>query len=152
MTNLLDIHVGSVLVADDGFNCLNEGQKVVVEMDSDAFQPFGRQMHGLFVRCEKGRHYLAGQLDEPLFRSPQRDHAECWYLCQSENLRRARACNQCGVPAGHKQLERGELYRLLLLQPFSRHERHVPLRLCAHQYRISGGCQIPEFLTKCQIY
>ena len=66
MTNLLDIHVGSVLVADGGFTCLDEGQKVVVEMDSDAFQPFGRQMHGLFVRCEKGRHYLAGQLDDQL--------------------------------------------------------------------------------------
>ena len=62
MTNLLDIHVGSVLVADGGFTCLNEGQKVVVEMASDAFH----QMHELFVRCEKGRHYLAGQLDDQM--------------------------------------------------------------------------------------
>ena len=56
MTNLLDIHVGSVLVADGGFTCLNEGQKVVVEMADDE----------LFVPCEKGRHYLSGQLDDQL--------------------------------------------------------------------------------------
>ena len=56
MTNLLDIHVGSVLVADSDFRCLDEGQKVVVEMSSD----------GLFVSCKKGRHYLSRQLDDQL--------------------------------------------------------------------------------------
>ena len=56
MTNLLDIHVGSVLVADGGFTCLDEGQKVVVEMASDE----------LFVPCKKGRHYLSRQLDNQM--------------------------------------------------------------------------------------
>lgn len=49
------VGAGDVLVADGGFTCLREGQRVTVECDA----------HGLKrVRCADGWHDLAGQVSD----------------------------------------------------------------------------------------
>ncbi len=48
-----DVCVGDVLIANDGFGCLDAGQRCVVKRDSD----------GLYVDCRWGRHWLPSQLD-----------------------------------------------------------------------------------------
>jgi hypothetical protein len=51
--HISQIKPGDTLIADDGFDCLEHGQSVVVEADGDY----------LFVPCKCGRHGLDGQLD-----------------------------------------------------------------------------------------
>jgi hypothetical protein len=51
--HISQIKPGDTLIADDGFDCLDTGQSVVVQDDGD----------GLFVPCRCGRHGLDGQLD-----------------------------------------------------------------------------------------
>lgn len=46
-----EVHVGDILIADGGFTCLSEGQRVKIDSDKDR----------LFVRCAAGHHYLDGQ-------------------------------------------------------------------------------------------
>lgn len=48
-----EIKSGDTIVTDGGFTCMGAGPKTV-EADGD----------GLFVRCNDGKHYLAGQEDE----------------------------------------------------------------------------------------
>lgn len=66
---LNDLKPGDILVADEGFTCLREGEVIIVEQDAD----------GLFVRCcahddgdygksvsdaRDEKHYLDGQAGE----------------------------------------------------------------------------------------
>ena len=44
-----DTHVGDLLRAEHGFNCLECGGVYRVEKDDE---------EGLFLQCERGRHYL----------------------------------------------------------------------------------------------
>lgn len=50
---LTDIKAGDIIMADAGFTCLNSGHHVVEE-----------SRLGLYIRCDHGEHYLAGQEDE----------------------------------------------------------------------------------------
>jgi len=50
---LADIKEDTVLVVDGGFSCLTEGEFVVASRDDI----------GLYVPCDDGKHYLAGQTD-----------------------------------------------------------------------------------------
>lgn len=50
---LSEINIGNAIIADGGFTCLRPGPHKVEGDD-----------HGLFVRCDDGKHYLAGQEDE----------------------------------------------------------------------------------------
>ena len=45
---------GDVLVADDGFTCIEADARLIVE----------QAPHGLAVPCGEGLHYLDGQLDD----------------------------------------------------------------------------------------
>ena len=55
MTKMTDIQPGSVLVVTDAdFTCLTRGQLVTV-CASDG--------NGLYVPCDRGCHYLEGQVD-----------------------------------------------------------------------------------------
>lgn len=49
-----DVHLGTKLVPDAGFTCMEAGKIVEVTEDEN----------GLFVPCSHGRHYLDGQLDD----------------------------------------------------------------------------------------
>lgn len=49
-----DVKRGTILIADDGFTCLTNGQECEVMRDA----------WGLFVHCRDGEHYLDGQLDD----------------------------------------------------------------------------------------
>lgn len=51
---LSQVKMGDTIVADGGFTCMKAGPHKV-EGDAD----------GLFVPCSDGKHYLAGQEDEP---------------------------------------------------------------------------------------
>jgi hypothetical protein len=51
---ILNVQVGTRLIADGGFTCLPNAAEIVVEDE-------GR---GLFVPCGCGKHYLDGQLDD----------------------------------------------------------------------------------------
>lgn len=48
------VKAGDVLEADDGFTCLDEGDRLTVEKDDDG---------SLFVRCSEGHHNLDGQIE-----------------------------------------------------------------------------------------
>lgn len=50
------VHEGTVLTADDGFDCLDLDDEVTVEKDYDT--------NTLFVRCRAGRHYLTRHLEK----------------------------------------------------------------------------------------
>lgn len=58
--------VGSVLIPDKGFDCMEEAIACIVDHDAD----------DLYVPCAEGRHYLDGQLSDDgteyvgLWRSP----------------------------------------------------------------------------------
>lgn len=47
-----EVKAGMTLIADGGFDCIDEGAQCVVETDGD----------GLFVKCRCGRHGLDGQV------------------------------------------------------------------------------------------
>lgn len=49
-----DVHEGMVLIADDGFRCLHNGQHCEVK----------RSGGGLYVECTHGHHYLDGQIED----------------------------------------------------------------------------------------
>lgn len=54
MTKISALKKGDVLIADDGFTCLKNGERVKVgEADGE-----------LFVPCKDGKHFLAGQTDD----------------------------------------------------------------------------------------
>lgn len=48
-----EVSAGDTLVADDGFTCLRKDDTLTVEYAD-----------GLYVRCDHGRHYLSGQLEQ----------------------------------------------------------------------------------------
>jgi hypothetical protein len=50
---LSDLKAGDTIIADGGFTCMEAGPKKVYAADD-----------GLHVLCNKGRHYLEGQLDD----------------------------------------------------------------------------------------
>lgn len=52
---LSELKAGDRLVADGGFDCLEDGQLVVVKATAAG---------GLFVICAEGEHYLDGQADD----------------------------------------------------------------------------------------
>jgi len=54
MTKMSDLKPGDKLKADGGFSCLKLGEIRTVQSAED----------GLFITCNKGRHYLNGQTDE----------------------------------------------------------------------------------------
>ena len=54
MPKYKDVKVGDILIADDGFDCLLEGQQCIVEKDDRDRK---------FVRCSEGIHLLDGQLE-----------------------------------------------------------------------------------------
>lgn len=54
-TRLSEIKLGDVVVADDGFTCIQANARLTVEVD-----PRGN----LFVSCDQGRHFLDGQIDD----------------------------------------------------------------------------------------
>jgi len=49
-----DTKAGSILIPDDGFDCLEEAIAVIVKEDRN----------GLYVPCSEGRHGLDGQLSD----------------------------------------------------------------------------------------
>lgn len=49
-----EVKVGDTLIADGVFTCLKDGERLRVKIDKT----------GLHVRCNKGKHYLDGQIDE----------------------------------------------------------------------------------------
>ncbi len=51
-----DVKEGDTLIADGGFECLNEGAKVMVLKDDNG---------NLCVQCGEGYHNLTGQLGGP---------------------------------------------------------------------------------------
>lgn len=54
-----EVKPGDILIADDGFTCLNAGQRCTVSVS--------RKLHRLpelVVVCRDGSHFLDGQLDE----------------------------------------------------------------------------------------
>jgi hypothetical protein len=53
---LTDLKPGDLIVADDGFTCLTEGEVCEVLFSNDANEAY--------VKCSDGTHYLDGQLDE----------------------------------------------------------------------------------------
>ena len=53
LVKIADVKIGSTLIADGGFDCLQPFQKVTVQADVDG---------ELFVTCGCRQHYLAGQL------------------------------------------------------------------------------------------
>jgi len=62
MTKLAELKAGDVVVADDGFTCLPTGPHTVYEWG------------GLYVNCNKGRHYLTHDDGELIgFRKEQKD-------------------------------------------------------------------------------
>jgi hypothetical protein len=50
---LSDLKAGDTIIADEGFTCMEAGPKKIHAADD-----------GLYIRCEHGRHYLAGQLND----------------------------------------------------------------------------------------
>lgn len=50
---LADIKAGDLLIAGDGFDCLDKGAVREVKVGTD---------RGLFIDCRRGRHYLDGEL------------------------------------------------------------------------------------------
>lgn len=48
---------GSVLECDGGFTCMRNGETRTV----------GRDIHGLFISCTEGHHYLDGQEEEDYY-------------------------------------------------------------------------------------
>lgn len=48
---LSHLHAGQCVEADEGFDCMDAGQRFTVFESSE----------GMFVCCRYGRHYLAGQ-------------------------------------------------------------------------------------------
>jgi len=46
------VQQGTQLIADEGFTCLQEGKVSTVAKD----------LHGLYIPCREGKHYLSGQL------------------------------------------------------------------------------------------
>lgn len=55
MPKLKDIQLGTQLVANGDFPCLEEGQVVTVQEDEEG---------DLFVLCYAGEHYLFNQIDD----------------------------------------------------------------------------------------
>lgn len=49
-----NVREGSIVIADGGFTCLEEGARLIVRSEDGT----------LFVNCADGRHALDGQLDE----------------------------------------------------------------------------------------
>lgn len=54
---IADVQPGDVLIADDGFDCLHNGQECEVFMD-----PEYEGVASLYVKCSQGEHYLEGQI------------------------------------------------------------------------------------------
>ena len=55
-----DVKLGDMLIADDGFPCLNEGQVVEVKAEHED--------GALYVECnEDCRHYINGELSQGRF-------------------------------------------------------------------------------------
>jgi len=50
MTKLSEVKEGDILIADDGFDCLSEGEYTVKN-----------GLRGLCIICDYGNHYLDGQ-------------------------------------------------------------------------------------------
>jgi hypothetical protein len=50
---IADVKAGDRVEADSGFDCLIGDRIAVVEADKDGH---------LFIKCAKGKHYLAGQI------------------------------------------------------------------------------------------
>jgi len=51
---MTDLKAGDVVIPDNGFGCLEEGQQCEV----------GSEAGCLFVYCDLGKHYLDGQIDK----------------------------------------------------------------------------------------
>jgi hypothetical protein len=51
---LHQVSVGDTLIADSGFTCLHNNQRVIVKQNE----------RGEYVDCSHGRHYLDGQVNE----------------------------------------------------------------------------------------
>jgi hypothetical protein len=49
-----EVKEGSILVADDGFTCLRNGEVLTVQKDEE----------GLYVPCCDGQHYIDGQISD----------------------------------------------------------------------------------------
>jgi hypothetical protein len=49
------VKAGMTLIADNGFSCLKNGERYIVEGDADG---------ELYITCDAGHHYLEGQVDE----------------------------------------------------------------------------------------
>lgn len=56
--NLNSLNPGSKVQVDDGFSCIAGGEIRTVEINEDG---------ELFISCEKGHHYLDGQLTDDYF-------------------------------------------------------------------------------------
>lgn len=53
MTKISEVKKGDTLIADNRFDCLSAGERIVKERDG-----------GLFVVCSMGCHWLDGQVDD----------------------------------------------------------------------------------------
>lgn len=59
-----DLKAGDRLVADGGFTCIRAGCLCTVKWDGDTAYRDKSRESGLYVECDDGRHYLAGQVDD----------------------------------------------------------------------------------------
>jgi len=55
MASIHKIKSGEILIADDGFFCINNNQLCTVQEENNR----------LFVKCSHGKHFLDGQVDDP---------------------------------------------------------------------------------------
>ena len=56
---LCEVEEGDTVRVDGGFTCLDDGEIRVVERFKHS-----RNGGGLFIRCNDGKHFLDGQLDQ----------------------------------------------------------------------------------------
>lgn len=54
---LSELEDGHLVEVDDGFTCIDPGDKRIVKFDS------GKQVLA-YIQCKDGKHFLTGQLDD----------------------------------------------------------------------------------------
>ena len=71
-----DVKPGDTLIADDGFDCIQEGTHLIVQKDSEGT---------LYVPCKggEGRHYLQGQIGGPFGGLEPETHYVGFYKAES---------------------------------------------------------------------